>query len=130
MQLAPSFGGGSPSDGLQHLLHAIETADPNSGGFEEDELDQNWGHAQFSGWRDALTMWDDVGSPPTAYQLIAAALKTTQVARVLCRKEEMRLSKKGLQPITYLSDAYLELLTERLWELWIEAKGVSYSIYQ
>ena len=87
-------------------------------------------HAQFSGWRDVLTMWDDVSLPLTAYQLIAAALKTTQVACVLCRKEEMRLSKKGLQPITYLSDAYLKLLMEQLWELWIEAKGVSYLTYQ
>ena len=54
----------------------------------------------------------------------------TQVAHVLCHKEEMHLSEKGLQPITYLSDAYLELLMERLWELWIEAKGVSYLTYQ
>jgi len=131
MQLAPSFGSGSPSDSFLHLLQVIETADPNSGTFEEDDLGQNWGHAQFSGqWRDALTKWDDVGSPPMACRLLAAALKTTQVARVLCRKEEMALSEKGLQPLNYLCDSYLELLTERLWMLWTDAKGVSHLTYR
>ncbi|KAF8333782.1 hypothetical protein F5887DRAFT_893081 [Amanita rubescens] len=130
MQLAPSFGSGSPSDGFLHFLQVIETADPNSGAFEEDDLGQNWGHAQFSGqWRDVLTKWDDVGSPPMACRLLAAVLKTTQVARVLCRKEEMALSEKGLQPLTYLCDSYFELLTERLWMLWMDAKGVSHLTY-
>jgi hypothetical protein len=72
MQFTPSFGSGPPSDGLLHLLQVIETADPNSGAFEEEDLGQNRGHAQFSGWRDTLTKWDDVGSLPMACRLLAA----------------------------------------------------------
>lgn len=128
IKLSPSFGSGSPSEAVQSLIHNINTADPNFGFDEdEDELGSNWGHAQFSGqWRDALTKWDDVGSPQVACQLVAATIKTTLVARVLCRKEEAERKRNQLPPLTYLSDTYLDLLTMQLWSLWKNANGVSH----
>jgi hypothetical protein len=81
MRLSPSFGTGSPSEQVQNLLRCIDTADPNSGAYGDDDLGSSWGHAQFKEWRAALTKWDDVGSPEIACQLIAAVVKTTIVAR-------------------------------------------------
>jgi hypothetical protein len=121
MQLAPLFGGGSPSTAVTTLLHAIGTADPKSGAFSDDDLGRSWGHAQFKDWREALKTWQDVGSPEIACQLIAAMIKTTQVARALCCEERNKQSS----PILYLSDSQLELLTDQLWTLWRDAGGVS-----
>jgi hypothetical protein len=126
MQLSPSFGSGSPSEKVQNLIRIIDTADPNSGAYKEDDLGESWGHAQFGGWREALIKWDDIGSPKIACQLIAAAVKTALVARVLCCEQEAERKREHLSPLSYLSDSYVELLTDQLWTLWTKANGVSH----
>jgi hypothetical protein len=113
---------------VKDFLHVLETADPYSSSFDEDNMGANWGHAQFSNsWSRVLQTWEDVGSPEVARQLIAAVIKTAQVARTLCRDEEAARRQKNMPPLTYISDTYISLITDRLWELWTKASGVSYT---
>jgi hypothetical protein len=57
-----------------------------------------------------LIDWQAVGSTSVAFRLIAAAVKTCRVARHLCFKKLIDCS-------SFLSDNYLELLVEQLWNL-------------
>jgi len=118
--------GSPPSEMVKGFLQVLETANPNSGSFDEDNMGTNWGHAQFSNrWSRVLQTWEDVGSPEVARRLIAAMIKTAQVARTLCCDEEAARRQKNIPPLTYLSDTYISLITDRLWELWTKASGIS-----
>lgn len=121
----PRFGGGNPSDNLLSFLTWIETADPNSTDFSEDDTNASWGHSQFTTgnltWSTVLISWSDVGNCGVACQLIAAAIKTCKVARHLCFERQ-------ILPGSYLSNIYLEQIVEVLWRLWKDAGGVSNSI--
>ncbi|KAF8345702.1 hypothetical protein F5887DRAFT_1074116 [Amanita rubescens] len=71
--------GSPPSEMVKGFLQVLETANPNSGSFDEDNMGTNWGHAQFSNrWSRVLQTWEDVGSPEVARRLIAAMIKTAQ----------------------------------------------------
>jgi hypothetical protein len=118
MQSNPTFTDGPPSDPVVAFLARIQDADPNSPELSEDNTNANWGHYQFSGHvRSVLTAWSSVGGNSMACKLIAAAIKTCKVARHLCYE-------RGIHPISYLSDAYLNEVVERLWTMWKEAGGV------
>lgn len=97
------------------FLSRIDDADPNSSEFSEDDSNACWGHSQFcSGGltcSSVLTSWRDVGSVKMACKLIAAAVKTCKVARHVC-------SCRGIDSGSYLSDAYLQNIIEKLWDLW------------
>jgi hypothetical protein len=124
----PTFRSNSsdePAYGVLQFIETIESADPNSGGFEEDDLGVSWGHNQFRGWRDQLSSWQAIGTPDTAYRLIASILQTCSVARELCKKEEAARRKNDQDALRYLSDSYLQEITEHLWHLWTTAGGVS-----
>jgi hypothetical protein len=119
MQSNPTFADRPPSDPVVALLTRIQDADPNSPELSEDDTDANWGHYQFSGsFRTVLSTWSSVGSNSTARKLIAATIKTCKVAHHLCYE-------RGIHPTSYVSDAYLNELVERLWTLWKEAGGVN-----
>ena len=122
MQDHPHFGMGRPSNDVTYFLDRIENADPNSPGLSEDDLNAGWGHYQFTAGNmrimSVLKSWADIGNVDTACRLIAAAIKTCRVARHLC-------FQCGVQPGTYLSDAYLDNTIDRLWGLWKDAGGIS-----
>ncbi|TFK17497.1 hypothetical protein FA15DRAFT_710733 [Coprinopsis marcescibilis] len=92
---------GTPDRKVLDFISRIETADPNSPTLSEDDKDAGWGHYQFT----------EVGDCATAYRLIAAALKTCRVARFVCT------DRKLMDVKSYLSDMYLDLLIEQLWDL-------------
>jgi hypothetical protein len=108
-----------PSANVAAFLERIETADPNAPDISEDDTNSCWGHYQFTAANircsTVLTSWDEVGTT-TARKLIAAALKTCKVARLICFKH-------SIEPASYLSDAYLENLVELLWTLKQKAAG-------
>jgi hypothetical protein len=116
MNINPMFSSGAITENVELFIQGIETADPNSPGFDEDDLGVSWGHHQFRDWRGVLATWEVVGSSENAWRLIAAIIKTCCVVRELCQDLEMQNKSKG-QVTMYLSDAYLEQITEQLWEL-------------
>lgn len=122
MAATPDFGSSEPSEVATAFLDRISDADPNSATFDEDNTADQWGHLQYTAGsmtiNTALQTWNCVGNTTMACKLIAAALKTCQVARLICHN-------KGIMAKSYLSDVYLERLVERLWELWKLAGGVS-----
>ncbi|KAF8168773.1 hypothetical protein BJ912DRAFT_934137 [Pholiota molesta] len=61
MEANPQFGNTTPSTAMLHFIEAIETADPNSPDFSEDDTNAQWGHKQLSGtWKGILTGWDAI----------------------------------------------------------------------
>jgi hypothetical protein len=102
------------SDNVIAFLDRIENADPDASDLSDDDKDASWGHHQFTAGSmriaSVLVDWQAVGSTSVAFQLIAAAVKTCRVARHLC-------FKKSIDCSSFLSDNYLELLVERLWNL-------------
>ncbi|TFK16881.1 hypothetical protein FA15DRAFT_711330 [Coprinopsis marcescibilis] len=88
---------GVPDSKVLEFVLRIEMADPNSPSLSEDDKDAGWGHY--------------IGDCATAYQLIAAALKTCWVVRFVCTERKLMDVK------SYLSDMYLDLLIEQLWDL-------------
>jgi hypothetical protein len=116
LDLVNSLNGTSstlPSDDVAAFLERIESADPDSPDFSEDDQNQSWGHWQFTSGNmtcsTVLTSWDHIGIT-TARRLIAAAVKTCKVARHIC-------FERGINSSSYLSDAYLENVVELLWKL-------------
>ncbi|KAM6490804.1 hypothetical protein JOM56_013767 [Amanita muscaria] len=122
MDLNPTFSTGTAPEpeSVNYFIENIESANPHSLAYKEDDLGACWGHHQFQGWRQKLGN-DWVGSE-NARRLIAGVLKTCIVARNLCHTIEMDAKRKG-QKFSYLSDTYLEQITEHLWELWKAAGG-------
>lgn len=104
-----------PSKDIVALLDRVDSADPDSEDVDEDNSNENWGHAQFTGGgltiRSALMDWEAVGNTSTAFKLIAAAARTCKVARALC-------AARGQSPRAYLADNYFELLLEQLQHCW------------
>ncbi|KAH9020370.1 hypothetical protein EDB84DRAFT_1565734 [Lactarius hengduanensis] len=93
-----------PSNSVTALLDRLDSADPDAPDVDDDDSNENWGHAQFTAGsltiRSALVDWESVGSTSTAFKLIAA---------------------------TYLADNYLELLFEQLQRCWKDAQSSSAS---
>jgi len=122
MDAAPSFKQGKTSENVTMLLERIQFADPNSPEFDEDNKGLGWGHYQFTAGglspSSSLTTWQDVGSVATAFNLVAATLKTCQEARLMCAKDETPKTNG------FLSDAYLEETLEHLENCWVGAGGV------
>jgi hypothetical protein len=96
------------------FLDRIENADPNSPDISDDDKNAAWGHYQFTAssltCRSVLLSWSSVGSVDFACQLIAAAIKTSRVARQICHLNQ-------LKPTSFLSDIYLSNIIELLWGL-------------
>lgn len=111
---------GNVSDTQSQLLLHINSSDPNDSQHSEDDQNESWGHSLFRiggmQWGAILTHW-----PGNEYtrQLLAAALRTCKIARHVCfeRKVDAR---------AFLSDHYLEMVSTKLWDLWIAAGGVGY----
>ncbi|KAF8868875.1 hypothetical protein BD779DRAFT_1682938 [Infundibulicybe gibba] len=120
MSLRPDFEVSQSSDDLVALLTRIENADPNSAEYSEDDTNTGWGHHQFTAGGltcgSALLSWRSVGDTKIACRLIAAALKTCKVARHICLN-------RNIEVTSFLSDAYLQNVIERLWEVWTAAGG-------
>ena len=78
----------SPSPDVIAFIQRIETADPNSDVFDEDNLGSSWGHSQFTSGsitcKSVVDSWSSIGNIATACRLIAAVIKTCNVARHLC----------------------------------------------
>jgi hypothetical protein len=121
MEQNPDFKRGATPHLTTTFLLRIENADPNSLDISEDDSGSNWGHLQFTGGamtiRSVLTSWECVGSTETARELIAAAIKTCKVARNFCYQ-------RNIQTSSYLSDAYLQEMVEKVWMLWNQTGGV------
>ena len=111
------------AESVKLFLEQIESANPNSGEFDEDDLGISWGHQQFRGWQAKLNSWEAIGSPGNARRLIAAIIKTSCVACQLCHELEMQ-NRSMSTPTLYLSDSYLWEIAEHLWDLWKGAGGV------
>lgn len=111
------------SESVVEFLLRIERADPNNPDIGEDDTDTSWGHQQFCGGQvqfDNLT-WEGVSNHETAYQILAATVKTCHVARHLCFKRA--ISVHG----GYLADMYLSRIVECLWEDWKRTVRILYS---
>lgn len=121
MQGNPDFGRREPSPQTTTFLERIENADPNAPGLSEDDLGPSWGHWQFTAGgltcATVLETWDHIGNTDIACRFIAAAIKTCRVARHLCFIQ-------GNSGCSYLSDNYLQIMVDRLLELWSAAGGV------
>ena len=108
---------------FRSLLDRLDSADPDSEDVDEDNANENWGHAQFTGGgltiRSALVDWEAVGNTSTAFKLIAVAARTCKVARALC-------AAKGQSPRVYLANKYFDLLLKQLQRCW-EGAQVSIS---
>lgn len=118
----PTFSVADPSHKFLEFLERIEQADPKTfKNDDEDNLGACWGHSQYTSgplkYHTVITSWADVGSPLYARRLLAAALTTSHVARWLCQEIHP-------QPL-FLSDNYLTMIVEHLWECWRLAGGVS-----
>ena len=122
METSPDFKFGKCSDDVQAFLSRITDANPNGPDLSEDDSDANWGHHQFTAGRltisAVLENWDAVGSCEVACALLGAALKTCKVARHLC-------FERNISATSYLSDAYLQNVVSKLWDIWKAAGGVS-----
>ncbi|EDQ98530.1 uncharacterized protein LACBIDRAFT_335876 [Laccaria bicolor S238N-H82] len=88
----PDFQSGEPTQDTLSFLDHIETTDPNSPNFSEDDLYGSWGHYQFT-----------AGS-----QMISTVLTSW---------------KSAIKPKSFLSDVYIELLVDKLLDLWKDAGG-------
>ena len=112
---------GKPFQNFSTLLKHIQSADPNSPDFNEDNKGQGWGHYQFmaGGLNLLLTLWQDVGSIASAFQLVAAAIKTCWEAQVMC----MNAGKSMV--VGFISDTFLQETLDALKRCWIGAGGVS-----
>jgi hypothetical protein len=106
---------GPPSLDVIRFIERVESADPNDPNLSEDDTNAGWGHAQFSGYSTIITDWKSIGID-TACRLLAAAIKTCQVARHIC-------NERNITATNYLSDAYLTNVVELLWEAKKKASG-------
>jgi len=115
MKLTPNFGNSTgPNDDVETFINTIESAYPSTDEYGEDDLGIMWGHKQLGGWKDHITSWQAVGTTETALRLIASILKTYEVARQLVPDGGGR----------FISECFLQEITEHLWILWKEAGGV------
>ena len=121
LKAKPDFSNDTPSPNVITFLDRIESADPNSPDIQEDDTNANWGHQQFTAssltCTTVLETWASVGTAAVALRLIASAIQTCKIARHICLKREIHAD-------SYLSDAYLENMIERLWNLWKDAGAV------
>lgn len=124
MEANPAFQSSSPSAKMTAFVEQIEVADPSAPDIDEEHTNGQWGHQQFVGGNLRLSTivckWACVGNTAMARRLIAAALKTCQQARSLCRTQKIMTT-------SYLSDAYLRETIEKLWNVWQAAGGVEFS---
>jgi hypothetical protein len=129
MDRATNIKAREPSGDVMALLDRLKSDDPDSPDVDEDNSNENWGHASFTAGgltiRSALVDWEAVGSTSTAFKLIAAAVRVCKVARALC-------AARGRSPTAYLADNYLELLLEQLQSCWegaqVSTSQISYSV--
>lgn len=117
-----SFKQGESSENVTTLLKRVQSADPGSPDIDEDEMGVSWGHELFTaggiGPSSSLTNWQDIGSVETAFELVAAAIKTCQEARLMC-------ANAGTPKTAgFISDVYLEKILERVETCWVGAGGV------
>ncbi|KAF7770877.1 hypothetical protein Agabi119p4_6851 [Agaricus bisporus var. burnettii] len=119
MEANPDFQHQEPSPAVVNFVKRIEEACPSSE-LGEDERNEGWGHYQFTAGgvtcRSVLCDWKAVGNTTMARRLITAAIKTCKVARSWCEL-------LGVQPKSYLSDTYLDILVNHLWDIWQAAGG-------
>ncbi|KAF9455326.1 hypothetical protein BDZ94DRAFT_1371140, partial [Collybia nuda] len=103
-----------PSSEVTMFISHIEDADPNSPELTEDDTNAGWGHHQFTAGSltilTVLVLWDAIGSVSTACKLILAAIKTCWVAQYMCNKQ-------GINSESYMSDAYLNRIIDKLTDL-------------
>jgi len=96
------------------FVERIENTDPEAADIDEDHTNAGWGHQQYVGGNmtcsTVLESWEHIGNVKTAYRLLAAALKTCQVARHLCFVN--KISTTG-----FLGDAYLREIVGLLWDM-------------
>jgi len=65
-------------------LNEFENADPEVANIDKDHTNASWGHQQYVGGdmtcSTVLESWEHIGNVQMAYRLLAAVLKTCQVA--------------------------------------------------
>ena len=120
MNAQSSFKQGETSKDVAALLERVQSADPCAPDLDEDNMGIGWGHYQFTsgglGLSTSLTCWQDIGSVATAFELVAAAIKTCQEARLMCADAD---AASG-----FISDVYLSKTVECLQDCWVGAGGV------
>jgi hypothetical protein len=108
---------GIPSADILRFIDRIDLADPSAED-NEDNMNVSWGHSQFTSGgltcSTVLVSWSAVGNVVTAFQLLAAAVKTAKVARQLCFTQGISDTR------SYLADAYIQNIIELLWKCWNE----------
>jgi hypothetical protein len=104
---------GPCSSQLHHLLTQINSADPDSGAFDEDDTNAQWGHYQFRHGLDGFSFqgitWSHTGNIDKACHILAATIKSCKVAHYLCHRNKIQSS-------SYLADIYLQEIVGRLWK--------------
>ena len=121
-----SFKQGQSSENVTTLLKCVQSADPGSPHVDEDEMGVSWGHELFRAGgislSSSLASWQDIGSVETAFMLVAAAIKTSQEARLMC-------ANAGTPKTAgYISDVYLEKILESIETCWVGTGGVCFQV--
>ena len=115
MQDNPEFSFEEPSSYMTAFLKRIESADPNDDFIDDDEKGVSWGHYQFTAGdmqcSTVITSWKAVGNTKIACRLIAAAVRTSMVAKYICKKQQ-------LPTTSLLSYHYVEKVIEALCTVW------------
>ncbi|KAF8989390.1 hypothetical protein BDQ17DRAFT_1334106 [Cyathus striatus] len=112
-----------PTSGRQHvdvsiiqIGHSFDAlTDPNDPALDEDNINEGWGHYAYTSgglkWGEAITSWESIGKDVSfACRLLAATIKTCQVARIMC-------FNNSSTTLNYLSDIYLDQIIDRLLEI-------------
>ncbi|KAF8148931.1 hypothetical protein B0H34DRAFT_736008 [Crassisporium funariophilum] len=120
MKVSPDFKRKDPSDEMKAFLSRIEVSDPNDDLIDEDDKGQSWGHYQYTGggincW-SVMTSWAAVGNTDVVRRLIAAAIRTSKVAKYICKCQQVEVT-------SYMSDTYLQIMVEHLWAVWGAEQG-------
>lgn len=127
MKMSPSFSTGEPSPSALELLNNIQSADPHSDLYSEDDHGASWGHAQYTSGSLTLTTvllsWASLGSVDTALRFIAAGAQTVKMAKHICFVDNLPDSSP-------LALYYLQNTLELIWSHWKAAGGVSRCLFE
>ena len=109
------FPSQSPTPEFDAFVTLIETADPNSSSYEDEDTNEGWGHFQFNingpgTIKSLVSSWEAVGNVQQACRLIAAAVRTARVARHVCVECHVRATQ-------WTADAYVDRVVVALWAI-------------
>lgn len=126
MKADRNFERGDPPSLAESFLCRIESANPNDSSLDEDNTGLSFGHYQFTAGSvncvSVFKSWADIGNTDFACRLLAAAIRTSRIARAFCKQKNIAVTG------SFLSDSYVEIVVNHVWKIWSDAHQVRYSI--